>query len=489
MLRRRWHFGRLHWRLTRSYVLVMLVVAFVFELALTASYDTQQSQYVARRPLFARALLQLVVPQLVPQLTLPSSSETTLQDWVTTFLHESIQYSGATSDLGIDPSMLVCVLDGNGQILASAVDAAHPAKATRHLLLRQPAQVVIRAALAGDTRPADLVRAFPTGETVIAVPILAAGNRVVGVLVDIQQAPYQFGTPLDVILVTATFAIAAGIVGTVAGLLASRGITRRLRRLALAAHAWSRGEFQVAVRDRSRDELGQLARDLNSMAEQLQALFSTRQELATVEERQRLARDLHDSVKQDVFATALLVGAARTLVPADQEQAQAYLAEAEGLAEQARRELTTLIHELRPVALEGKGLATALQEYARRWSVRTGIVSDLQVAGECAVPIEAATALFRVAQEALANVARHSGADHVDVWLTCNDEVAYLQIRDNGKGFDTTQSAGMGVGLVSMRERIEAHQGTIEINSSPSGTVVQARLPVRSALAAQEVGR
>jgi NarL family two-component system sensor histidine kinase LiaS len=476
----------LHWQLTGTYVLFTLVLALAFEVVLTQSSAVDQSQYVARRPLFARALQLLVAPQLVPQLTQPASSLAALQDWAATFQKESIQYSASPTDLALDTSLLVRVLDRNGQVLASAVDSAQSPRELQHLIAGPQAADVIRAALADDPRPADLVRALPTGQTVVAVPVLATGGQVVGALVDIQKAPMLFG-PLDIVLLTVVFALVASLVGTVFGWLAAWGITRRLRRLAQAAHAWSRGEFQVEVHDQSRDELGQLARDLNRMAEQVQTLFATQQELATVEERQRLARDLHDSVKQDVFATALLIGAARAHLLPDQAQAQAYLAEAEGLAGQARQELTALIQELRPVVLAERGLATALQEYARRWSLRRGIGAEVEVAGEQAVPLEVGMALFRVAQEALANVARHSEADRVTIRLDCDAGVASLVVCDNGQGFDSIQAAGRGVGLASMRERVEARQGTLAIVSGAGGTSVQARLPLRSALTAQEV--
>src|SRR5258708_32236345 len=98
------------------------------------------------------------------------------------------------------------------------------------------------------------------------------------------------------------------------GLVVSGSITPRLRNITKAAGAWSQGDFQVTVHDTSRDELGQLAQDLNSMAEQVRTLLITRQELAVVEERTRLARDLHDSVKQQASANALLILAARKLL-------------------------------------------------------------------------------------------------------------------------------------------------------------------------------
>jgi nitrate/nitrite-specific signal transduction histidine kinase len=107
------------------------------------------------------------------------------------------------------------------------------------------------------------------------------------------------------------FLALAGVIGILSGMLGSRGIRRPLRQIALAADAWSRGDFSAKAQTASRDELGQLARDLNNMADQLQALLTTRQELAVVEERYRLARDLHDSIKQQLFVITLLVGGAR----------------------------------------------------------------------------------------------------------------------------------------------------------------------------------
>jgi signal transduction histidine kinase len=165
-----------------------------------------------------------------------------------------------------------------------------------------------------------------------------------------------------------SFVLLASVVGTLTGLLITRNVSRRLRRITQAAEAWSKGEFAVEVRDPTPDEIGRLGQDLNGMAEQLHTLLATREELAVVEERNRLARDLHDSIKQNVFATALLVGAARSHLPPDTLPAQTYLAEAEALAEQTRHELTALIRELRPARLDDKGLAVVLRDYAEHFS-------------------------------------------------------------------------------------------------------------------------
>jgi len=277
------------------------------------------------------------------------------------------------------------------------------------------------------------------------------------------------------------FILLAGVVGTLTGLLITRNVTRRLRRITQAAQAWSNGEFAVEVRDPTPDEIGQLGQDLNGMAEQLRALLATREELAVVEERNRLARDLHDSIKQNVFATALLVGAARTHLPPDALPAQTYLAEAEALAEQTRQELTALIRELRPARLEDKGLAVVLRDYAAGWSRRMGIAVATQVQGERVIALDIEEALFRVAQEALANIAHHSRARHATIHLIWDGAQVRLTIADDGAGFDVAHANGRGVGLASMRERVAAHNGSLHLASTKGATTVEAIIPLYSA--------
>jgi NarL family two-component system sensor histidine kinase LiaS len=277
------------------------------------------------------------------------------------------------------------------------------------------------------------------------------------------------------------FVVLAALVGTLTGVLVSFNLTRRLGRITQAAEAWSAGDFAATARDMSRDELGQLARDLNRMAAQLQALLTTRQELAVVEERNRLARELHDTVKQHVFANALLVRAARKQVDRDPAIAKRHLEDAEGLAEQTQQELITLIRALRPAALADKGLLAVLTEVAREWATRTGIAVDVRAQGQRATPLEVEDALLRVAQEALANVARHSNASRVEVQLAWEGEQLRLSVRDDGDGFDVAAAEGTGMGLASMRERVEALGGTLVLASAPGETGVEVCVPLAGA--------
>jgi signal transduction histidine kinase len=276
--------------------------------------------------------------------------------------------------------------------------------------------------------------------------------------------------------------VVIALIGVVTGLLISANLTRRLRAIAEVSEAWSRGDFAAAVHDPAGDELGQLARDLNRMAEQVQTLLATRQELAVVEERNRLARDLHDTVKQHVFANALLVRAARKQIDRDSETAKRHLREAEELAEQTQQELIALIRALRPAALADKGLVAVLGAYAQEWSSRTGIEVDLRVQGERATPLEIEEALYRLAQEALANIARHSGAVHAEIHLAWDDDQLRLTVGDDGLGFDIANAEGKGLGLASMRERVRPLGGALSLSSAPGKTRITACVPLTGRL-------
>lgn len=190
------------------------------------------------------------------------------------------------------------------------------------------------------------------------------------------------------------------------------------------------------------------------------------QELAVVEERNRLARDLHDSVKQQVFAISMQLSAARTALT-QIDKAYSSVVEAERLAQQAGTELTALINALRPAALESKTLASAVREQIEEFSRRNKIDAETRIDPAIMLDPRVEQALFRVVQEALANVARHSGASHVQVSLQEETDRVVLTVEDNGSGFDMGRNK-KGVGLDSMKERLMAVDGVLEVTSENS---------------------
>lgn len=217
-------------------------------------------------------------------------------------------------------------------------------------------------------------------------------------------------------------------------------------------------------------------RDRNQqLVEELQATQTKLQELAVLEERNRLARDLHDSVKQQVYAISMQLGAARALL-AEAHPAYTPVIEAERLAKQAGAELTALIRELRPPALESTTLALALQDYITEWSKRNHIETSINIDNDLSLSVDEEQVFFRVVQEALSNIVRHSHATHVTVELKQVDSDILLCIADRGQGFDTNL-VRIGVGLESMRERLAQIGATFLVQSETGrGTQITAKL-------------
>jgi signal transduction histidine kinase len=198
--------------------------------------------------------------------------------------------------------------------------------------------------------------------------------------------------------------------------------------------------------------------------------------LAADEERGRIARDLHDSAKQQAFALSAQLDAARSRLRQSPEAAERHLLQAEQLADSLRQELAALILDLRPPALGDGGLAAALHAYAARWSEHTGIAAEVTIEGKHPPPVAFEGPLLRIAQEALANVGRHSGARRVGIRLELSPSRVGMEIADDGRGFDQEQVRA-GVGLASMRERAVALPGgTLAVESRPgAGTRVNVR--------------
>ena len=211
------------------------------------------------------------------------------------------------------------------------------------------------------------------------------------------------------------------------------------------------------------------------LVEELKATQQKLQDLAVVDERNRLARDLHDSVKQQVFAISMQLSAARTALSASDKSYQSVV-EAERLAQQAGAELTTLINALRPPVLESKTLADAILDSVDEWSRQNKIAAEKRVDPSISVSLQTEQALFRVLQEALANVARHSKASQVIVTFKAEDHRVVLVVEDNGVGYDARQIT-KGIGLDSMKERLAEIDGNLETASDQSkGTRVIARV-------------
>ena len=237
------------------------------------------------------------------------------------------------------------------------------------------------------------------------------------------------------------------------------------------------------VRDQfSVEEVALLASiaDQVGVAIQNARLYQRAQQLGVIEERQRLARDLHDSVTQSIYSVTLFAEVSRRMtLEGNTEQVSEYLDELRETAQQALKELRLLVYELRPSLLEEEGLLGALQQRLNTVEQRAGVQSDLRVSDEMTMPRSSETELYHIAQEALNNSLKHSGATHVVVEIQIEDGEIIMNISDNGTGFDIAELQQVqGVGLTSMRERAQKLHGTLAIDSAPNtGTTISVRIP------------
>jgi signal transduction histidine kinase len=198
-------------------------------------------------------------------------------------------------------------------------------------------------------------------------------------------------------------------------------------------------------------------------------LYERGRELSFVEERNRLARDLHDSVVQKLFGIVLAAESAATLFDVDAERARGEVRRLQDLAQGAVGELRSLIFQLRPAAVESDGLAAALAKHVEVLRAAHRLDIDLDVVGAPRLRPGVDDEVFRIAQEALQNALRHAGSERVQVRLEENPERLALTVRDDGRGFDpgAPEHRSRRLGLTSMEERARALGGTLAIESRP----------------------
>ncbi len=203
-------------------------------------------------------------------------------------------------------------------------------------------------------------------------------------------------------------------------------------------------------------------------------LYEAARDRAALEERQHLARELHDSVSQALYGIVLGARTARTLLDRDPTRVAQPLDYVLSLAEAGLAEMRALIFELRPESLELEGLVAALEKQAASLRARHGLEVGLELGEEPELPLSAKEALYRIAQEATHNIVKHAQAKRVQLRLRSDGEGTTLEIEDDGVGFDPTGAFPGHLGLRSMRERVEQQHGALALISSPgAGTCVR----------------
>jgi NarL family two-component system sensor histidine kinase LiaS len=286
----------------------------------------------------------------------------------------------------------------------------------------------------------------------------------------------QFGYNDAVVAAPAALLIAIVPVGVLFGLLASRRLVRRVRRLEQATLAVADGDYTVALPASGRDEVGRLEANFTAMTRQLgSALAAERQRAsgdARAAERARIAREIHDAISQHLFALRMIGAGMRRADPGN-KQARAI----ERISEEALGEMQTLLTELRPPSLDGAGLAPALREICAAYGDRLGVIVDADL-DDVTVPSPVEHALLRITQEACTNAVRHGNADRLTVSMTRQNGHVELAVRDTGTGFDPAATHA-GSGLAHIRDRVAELGGTVDIDSAPGrGAALTVRMPV-----------
>jgi signal transduction histidine kinase len=204
------------------------------------------------------------------------------------------------------------------------------------------------------------------------------------------------------------------------------------------------------------------------------------------QERRHMARELHDSVGQHLAALKMALDSLQSKLRADPEQAARILAECVNTARDSIKEVRTVSYLLYPPMLEELGLKSAIPTYLEGFGQRSGIRTTLEISPELGrLPVEAEVAIFRVLQESLANVHRHSGSPTAHVRLDANDGMVRLEVKDEGKGmppgnledFHSGLPGMLGVGLRGMNERMRQFGGRLEVASTDQGTIITATVP------------
>jgi PAS domain S-box-containing protein len=254
-------------------------------------------------------------------------------------------------------------------------------------------------------------------------------------------------------------------------------------RLQLADSSFIPTNFSFSLLSRDKSATGVLITDLTSQKQQLE--FASRLQSMQDEERRRLARELHDSVGQTLAALSMNIAVVQAQSDKLDSSGARAVSENAHLVEQVSREIRTISHLLHPPLLDIAGLASALRWYVDGFSERSNIKVDLEIPSDFGrLPDELEIAIFRIVQECLTNIHRHSGSTTATIRL--HQEAGHLsvQVQDSGKGIRPEKHRELielgrgGVGFAGMRERLRPLGGTLEIKSDESGTVVSAILKV-----------
>ncbi|WP_055109000.1 sensor histidine kinase [Paenibacillus ihumii] len=276
------------------------------------------------------------------------------------------------------------------------------------------------------------------------------------------------------------------------GYIAGQRIQRRLDSLHLNMLQVAKGNLSVRMPDTADQTFSGVYQEFNNMTEAVEKKMKLLQQLgeqeviekeqaaekAVLEERRRLARDLHDTVSQQLFAIHMAASSLPKVLERNEAQAEVVLNQLIQMSNMAQKQMRALIAQLRPMELVGKTLAEALDQWFPDYCRQNGLkgMKDMDLQGDLSEAKE--HQLFLIVQEAMANIVKHSGAKLVSLSLREGPRQVVLSISDDGQGFSNGSHRQGSYGLTTMKERAEKLGGNVEIISKPgAGTTIRVHIP------------
>jgi NarL family two-component system sensor histidine kinase LiaS len=304
----------------------------------------------------------------------------------------------------------------------------------------------------------------------------------------------QWLTPLAIFLFTGLYFFIGLFISVYMGFTASGNLKSRIDSLSVLITQFANGNYQSSVYFEEEDEITRIGNDLNElgrklldqvkslqrMADEKSELAKSAHKSAVIEERQRLARDLHDAVSQQLFALTMMSEAAVKQLDRNPIQAKDQMKEVSRMALQAQTEMRALLLHLRPVHLSGEPLHIGIRKLVSELETRSSIDFTMEVEEDLVLSDTTEDHVFRIIQEAFSNILRHANAKEVNLQLKNLRNELFLHIRDDGNGFDVSDNRDnkASYGLKTMRERAEELGGTLQLRSKQGeGTYIDLRIP------------
>ncbi|MUK90093.1 sensor histidine kinase [Ornithinibacillus sp. L9] len=301
-------------------------------------------------------------------------------------------------------------------------------------------------------------------------------------------------TSESIFLFIALYISLAFIFSFYVGFKSSGDLKERLDYLSVLITQFANGNYSSRVYSKEADELARIGNELNELGEKLQnqvkslqrmadekaELAKTAHKSAVIEERQRLARDLHDAVSQQLFALTMMSEAAVKQLESNPNLAKEQMKDVAAASLQAQTEMRALLLHLRPVHLSGDPLPKGITKLINELKQKSQIDFEVRIDEDLVLSETKEEHIFRIIQESLSNILRHASATEVTLNVTKRSNELFIHIRDNGKGFDVSNDneRKTSYGLKTMRERSEELGGTFTIRSNVNeGTYIDIRIP------------